>query len=153
MACQCNACVGTGKCPTCSGTGEVEGGELRAFRTTSRDRRCSPGPQLFGVWRYRTLAVVKAPVKPMTGGETLAKDGPMPTTPECADEKTRPCSTGDWRACSKCGRLVCEKHDYLVPVRPPENACGPADMICKECVATLWYRGGISQRPQVQYIY
>ena len=154
MACQCNTCVGTGKCPSCSGTGEVEAREFRSFRRTRLHRFDSPEPQIGGVWRYRTMAVAKAPAKPMTGGEALVKDDSVPTDPECAEEKTWPCSSECWRLCAKCQKLVCETHDYLVPVWPPESsACEPADMICKECIAALWDRGDISQGARVHYIY
>jgi hypothetical protein len=154
MAWQCNVCVGTGKCRTCRGKGEAEGSEPQSFRATRRDRLYSPAPQLCGVWRYRTLALAKSPVKPLTGGETLTKDDVVPTYPECAEEKTWPCSSECWRPCDKCHKLVCEKHDYRVPVWPPENGgCDPADMICKECLAALWYRGDISQGTRVQYLY
>ena len=153
MACQCEVCGGTGKCRRCGGRGEAEGSEPQNFRSTRRDRLYSPGPQICGVWRYRIVAVAKAPAKPMTDGETLAKDDSVPTNPECAEEKIWPCSTEDWRPCAKCQKLICETHDYLVPVWPPENsACDPADMICRECVAELWYRGDISQGARMRFI-
>ena len=154
MACQCNACVGTGKCPTCSGRGEVEASEPRSFRRTRLHRFEFPGPQICGVWRYRTMAVAKAPANPMTGGATLERDDSVPTNPECSEEKTWPCSAENWRSCSKCGKLVCDKHNYLIPVWPPENgALESADMVCKECIAALWDRGDISQGARTQYIY
>ena len=154
MACQCNNCSGTEKCSACSGTGEVEPREFRSFRRTRLHRFDSSEPQICGVWRYRTLAFAKVPAKPMPRGETLAKDDSVPANPECADEKTWPCSAEDWRRCDKCQKLVCERHDYLVPRWPPENAAfEPADMICKECIAALWDRGDISQGARAQYIY
>jgi len=153
MACQCNVCIGTGKCPTCSGTGEVESSERRSFRATRRHRFDTPNPQLRGVWRYRTVALAKAPAISMTGGETLAKEDSVPTNPDCAEERTWPCSDEDWRPCGKCGKLVCERHDYRVPVVPPGPiCCGSPDMICKECIALLWYRGDISQGARMQYL-
>jgi hypothetical protein len=59
MACQCNRCVGTGKCPTCSGTGQVESRVPRSFRGTRIHRFEFPGPQFYGIWRYQSLSVVK----------------------------------------------------------------------------------------------
>lgn len=154
MAFQCNGCVGTGKCPTCSGWGEVEASEPRSLRRIRLHRFDFPGPQLYGVWRYQDLSAVKTPAKLMTEGETVAKGESERTNPECADQKTWPCSAECWRPCDRCQRLICEKHDYLVPVWPPENgACEPADMICKECIAALWFRGDISQGARVQYLY
>lgn len=154
MACQCNRCVGTGKCATCSGTGEVETSQARSYRATRRDRFYSPAPQLCGVWRFRSLAAEKAPAKPMTGSETLAKDDSVATNPECAEETTWPCSADDWRPCAKCGKPVCERHDYRVPVFPPDPICCESpDMVCKECIAAMWCRGDISQGSQTKYLY
>jgi hypothetical protein len=51
-------------------------------------------------------------------------------------------------------KLVCKVHDYLVPVWPPMTNYGEyPDMMCKECIATLWSRGDISQGSRVQYLY
>jgi hypothetical protein len=153
MTGQCKICSGSGKCSMCSGRGELEASEPRTLRRT-RHRFDIPGPQIWVVWRYRTLAVAKAPVELTTGGETLAKDDSMPTDPECAGETTWPCSAECWRPCSKCDKLVCEKHDYLVPVWPNvDGAHAPADMVCKECIAALWERGDISQGSRMQYLY
>jgi hypothetical protein len=89
----------------------------------------------------------------MTEDETVPKGESTPTKPECTEETIWPCSAECWRSCDRCHKLVCETHDYLVPVWPLENsACEPADMICKECIAAMWDRGDISQGSQVQYI-
>lgn len=153
MACKCNVCVGTGKCRTCKGTGEVESNERQNFRAARRDRLYFPGPRVCGIWRYWTLAVAKVPIKPRTGGGKLAKDDSVPTNPDCAEEKIWPCSAEDWRPCAKCGKLVCERHDYLVPVWPPEDgACEPADLVCRDCIELLWYRGDISQGIRMRYL-
>jgi RecJ-like exonuclease len=154
MASQCNRCVGTGKCPTCSGRGEVEASEPRSFRRTRRHRFDTPDPQPCGVWRYQASLPTARKSGPMTEGETVAKGESAPANPECADEEIWQCSAECWRPCDRCHKLVCEKHDYLVPVWPPENdACDPADMVCKDCVAALWCRGDISQGARVQYLY
>ena len=42
-----------------------------------------PAHGFVGVWRYRTLAVAKAPAEHMTSGGTLAKADSVPTDPEC----------------------------------------------------------------------
>jgi len=149
MACQCGACGGTGKCATCVGTGRIERAALVNARRTRRHRFDTPNSQLRGVWRYGNLSVAKA----LTGGETLAMDDSAPTDPNCAEDKIWPCSAEDWRSCAQCQKLVCEKHDYLVPVWPPEDAASePADMICRECIAAMWGRGDISQEARVQYL-
>jgi hypothetical protein len=154
MASQCNRCVGTGKCPACSGTCEAAAREVLTFRGPRLHRFDTPDPQPCGVWRYQALQPAKRKARPMTEGETVAKCESELSNSECAEEKTWPCSAESWRPCDKCHKLVCEKHDYLVPVWPPENgACAPADMICKDCIAALWYRGEISQGTRVQYIY
>ena len=152
LASQCNRCVGTGKCPTCSGRGEVEESEPRSFRRTRLHRFDTPDPPPCGVWRYRAVSAVMTSAKPMTEGETVAKPDTAPA-PECAVDKIWPCSPECWRSCDRCHKLICEKHDYLVPVWPPENgACDRADMICRECVVALWASGDISQSAQVQYL-
>ena len=90
----------------------------------------------------------------MAGGETFAKNDAVPTYPDCAEEKTWPCSADDWRPCAKCHKLVCEKHDYRVPVRPPSPiCCDSPDMTCRKCIERLWYRGDISQGSQTNYLY
>jgi hypothetical protein len=150
MTCQCSACGGTGKCATCIGSGRIERTEIVIARRTRRHRFDTPDPQLRGVWRYGNLSVAKA----MTGGETLAKDDSLPTNPDCAEETIWPCAPEDWRLCTKCGNLVCEKHDYRVPVLPPSPFCSDSpDMICKECIAAMWSRGDIAQGPRIQYLY
>ena len=154
MAGQCNNCSGTGKCPTCSGRGEVEASEPRSFRGTRLHRFEFPGPQFYGIWRYESLSVVKWLAKPMTESEMVAKGESESTSPECAEDKICPCSVEYWRPCAMCHKPVCERHDYLVPVWPPESgAWDPADMLCKDCVAALWFRGDISQGSRVQYVY
>ena len=91
--------------------------------------------------------------KPMTEGGTAAKPDPAPASPECAEDKIWQCSSECWRPCDRCHKPVCEKHDYLVPVWPPENGgYDPAYMVCRECLAALWARGDISQGVLVQYI-
>jgi hypothetical protein len=153
MACQCNRCVGTGKCPTCSGTGEVEASEPRSFRRPRLHRFEYPGPQFYGIWRYQARSAVMTSAKPMTEGGTAAKPDPAPASPECAEDKIWQCSSECWRPCDRCHKPVCEKHDYLVPVWPPENGgYDPAYMVCRECLAALWARGDISQGVLVQYI-
>ena len=153
MASQCDRCVGTGKCPTCSGRGEVEASEPRSLRRPRLNRFEFPGPQFYGIWRYQAVPPVVTSAKPLTEGVTVAKPVPAPANPECAGDRVWPCSAECWRPCAQCGKLICERHDYLVPVWPPENgACDRADMICRECVVALWARGDISQSAQVQYL-
>ena len=153
MACKCNVCVGTGRCAACSGSGDAAGSEPQSFRATRRDRLYSPAPQLSGVWRYRALLSTQRKPGLMTSGEKMAKPEPAPASPECAGDKIWPCSAGCWRPCDRCHKLICEKHDHLVPVWPSGNGgCDPADMVCRECIAALWYRGDISQSAQVQYL-
>ena len=90
----------------------------------------------------------------MAGGETFAKDDAVPTYPDYAKKRIWPCSAEYWRHCAKCGKFVCEKHDYLVPVLPPSPfCCDSPDTICRECIALLWYRGDISQGSRTQYLY
>jgi len=152
MASQCNRCVGSGKCPTCSGRGEVEASETRSCRRPKLHRFEYPGPQFYGIWRYQAVSAAMTSGRSMTEGGTVAKPDPAPT-PECADVEIRPCSAECWRPCAKCGKLVCEKHDYLVPVWPPENGGGePADVVCRQCVVALWATGDISQGARVQYL-
>ena len=154
MACQCNRCVGTGKCPACSGKGEVEESEPRSFRRPRLHRFEYPGPQFYGIWRYQAVSAVLTSAKPKTEGETLAKPDPAPANPECAGDRIWPCSAECWRPCDRCHKLVCETHDYLVPVWPPEDsAFEPADMLCKECIAALWARGDISQGIRMEYLH
>jgi hypothetical protein len=154
MACQCNVCVGTGRCKRCGGTGEVEGSESRSYRRTRWDRFNSPNPLRCGVWRYQTASAVKSLTKPMTEGERVAKGESVPAIPECAEEKIWPCTAESWRPCDKCCKLVCEKHSYLIPVWPCEDAASePADMVCRECVEELWARGDISAGDRTQYLF
>ena len=95
------------------------------------------------------MAAVKTPAKPMTEGETVANGESEPANPECAEKRIWPCSAECWHPCNRCHKLVCERHDYLVPVLQPDySACGRADTICKECIAELWYRGDLSQTSQ-----
>jgi hypothetical protein len=83
----------------------------------------------------------------------VTKPDPAPAIPECTQDTIWPCSAEFWRRCDRCNKLVCEKHDYLIPVWPPEDgAREPANMICMECIAELWYRGDISQGSRMQYI-
>jgi hypothetical protein len=153
MACQCNRCVGTGKCPTCSGRGEVEASEPRGYRRTRLNRFEFPGPQFYGIWRYQAVPPVVTSAKSLTEGVTVAKPDPASANPECAGNEILPCSAECWRPCAQCGKLVCEQHSFSVPVWPSENGVGdPADMLCWECIAALWYRGDISQSAQVQYL-
>jgi hypothetical protein len=153
MACQCNNCSGTGKCSTCSGTGELETSEQRSFRRTRLNRFEYPGPQLYGVWRYQTLAAVKKPAKPIMESEAVANSDAVPIIPKYAEELW-PCSKEHWRGCDKCEKLVCVMHDYLVPVWPPETSAYEAsDMICKQCIVEMWSRGDISQGSRTQYIH
>lgn len=153
MACQCNRCVGTGKCSACSGTGEAAAREVLTSRRPKLHRFEFPGPQFYGIWRYQAVPPVVTSAKPLTEGVTVAKPVPAPANPECAGDRVWPCSAECWRPCAQCGKLICERHDYLVPVWPPENgACDRADMICRECVVALWARGDISQSAQVQYL-
>ncbi len=141
-------------CSKCKGTGEVEESEPRSFRRTRLHRFDTPDPPPCGVWRYRAVSAVMTSAKPMTEGETVAKPAPAPAYPECAGDRIRQCSAECWRPCAKCGKSVCEKHDYLVPVWPPENGrCDPADMVCRQCIAELWDRGNISQGLRGQYIF
>ena len=154
MACQCNVCVGTGRCRACRGTGEIEASEPRSFRRTRLNRFEFPGPQFYGIWRYRAVSAVMTSAKPTTEGETMAKPDPALANPECAGETIRPCSAECWRPCDRCHKLLCEKHSFWVPVWPPENgACDPADMVCRQCIAELWGRGNISQDARGQYLY
>jgi hypothetical protein len=153
MASQCDRCVGSGKCRTCRGTGEVEASEPRSLRRTRLNRFEFPGPQFYGIWRYQAVSAVMTSGKPMTEGKTVAKGESAPAKPECADEKILPCSAEYWCPCAQCGKLVCGQHSFSVPVWPPENGgCDPADMICQKCLAALWARGNISQSVQVQYL-
>ena len=141
------------KCSKCKGTGEVEESEPRSFRRPRFHRFDTPDPPPCGVWRYQTPSPAKRKARPMAEGEAVAKADPTPANPECANEKTWPCSAECWRPCDRCHKLICEKHDYLVPVWPPENgACDRADMICRKCLAALWARGDISQGAWVQYL-
>jgi len=152
MACQCNVCVGSGRCRACRGTGELEENEPRSLRRPKLHRFEFPDPQPYGFWRYQTLPPAKRKPQPVTNGETVAKPAPAPT-PECANEVIGLCSPECWRPCDRCHKLICEKHDHLVPVWPSGNGgCDPADMVCRECIAALWYRGDISQSAQVQYL-
>ena len=154
MACQCNVCVGTGRCRACRGTGEVEASEPRSLRRPKLHRFEFPGPQFYGIWRYQAGPTVMRSAKPTTEAETVTKPDPAPANPECAADEIWPCSPECWRPCAKCGKLVCEKHDYLVPVWLPENGrCDPADMVCRQCIAELWDRGNISQDLRGQYIF
>lgn len=153
MACQCGACGGTGICTTCVGSGRAERTELVSARRTRRHRFDTHGPQFYGIWRYQALSAMKTQEKPMTEGETVAKNESASANPECAEESIWPCSAEFWHPCDRCHKLVCEKHDYLIPVWPPEDgAWEPANMICMECIAELWYRGDISQGFRMQYI-
>ena len=153
MACKCNVCVGTGQCSACNGRGEIEASEPRSFRRTRLHRFDSPDPQPCGVWRFQTLQPAKRKARPMTDGEKIAGPDSEHANPECAGDKIWPCSSECWRPCDRCHKLVCEKHDYLVPVWAAENSsCEPADMICRECIAAMWDRGDISQGSRVQYI-
>ena len=154
MACQCGSCVGSGRCRTCRGTGEVEASEARSFRRPRLHRFDTPDPQPCGVWRYQgSLSTKRKPV-PMTDGDKITEPNPAPAKPECAEEEIWPCAAECWQPCDRCHKLICEKHDYLIPVWPPENgACEPAHMVCRQCIAELWYRGDISQGARVQYIY
>ena len=152
MACQCNVCVGSGRCRACRGTGELEESEPRSFRRIRRHRFDSSDPQPYGVWRYQTLPPAKRKPQHVTNGETVAKPAPAPT-PECANEVIGLCSPECWRPCDRCHKLVCEIHDYRIAVWPPENGGGdPADMVCKDCLAGLWNRDDISQDARVQYL-
>jgi hypothetical protein len=36
--------------------------------------------------------------------------------PDCAAETIWPCCSENWQPCSECRRLICEIHDYLLPV-------------------------------------
>jgi hypothetical protein len=154
LACQCNRCAGTGKCPTCSGTGEVERSELRNFRATRQDRLYSPAPQLRGVWRYQTPLAAKTEARDRADGDNMTVADGQRANPKCADETIWPCSAENWRPCDGCQKLTCERHDYLVPVLPPSPiCCDLPDMICKECLAALWYRGDIFQTSRTQYSY
>jgi hypothetical protein len=154
MACQCGTCGGTGKCATCVGSGRAERAEFENARRIRRHRFDRPDPQPCGVWRYQAVLAVKTSAKPMTEGDMVANGESEPTNPECADEKTWPCSAECWRPCAKCHKPVCERHDYLVPVWPPENgAFEPADMICKECITAMWATGDISQGSRVNYLH
>jgi hypothetical protein len=154
MASQCSRCVGTGKCRMCSGTGELEESEPRSFRRTRLHRFDTPDPPPCGVWRYQTPSPAKRKARPMADGEQMAKTDPAPAVPECAGDKIWPCAAECWRPCAQCSKLVCEKHDHLVPVWPPENrAFEPADMLCRQCIAELWCRDDISQSARVQYIF
>jgi hypothetical protein len=140
-------------CSKCKGTGEVEESEPRSFRRTRLHRFDTPDPPPCGVWRYQAVSAVMTSAKPMTEGETVAKPDPTPANLECAGDEIWPCLSECWRPCAKCGKLVCEKHDHLVPVWPSGNgACEPADMVCRQCIAELWGRGDISQIARVQYI-
>ena len=150
MACQCNTCVGTGKCQTCSGTGQVEKAEVGNAGRAGRDRFYFSRLPRRGSWRYQALAAMETPAKPLMGGEAAAKGDALRINPACT-EANQSCSSECWRPCDKCQKLVCERHDYLVPVwRPAGGACEPADMVCKECIAALWCRGDISQSTGVQ---
>jgi hypothetical protein len=152
MACQCNVCVGTGRCRACRGTGELEESDPRSFRRIRRHRFDSSDPQPYGVWRYQASLPVRRKPQPVPNAETVAKPDPAPT-PECANEVIGPCAAECWRPCAQCGKLVCEGHDYLVPVWPPENGgCDRADMLCRECITALWATGYISQDARVQYL-
>ena len=154
MASQCDRCVGTGKCPTCAGRGEVEANEPRSLRRPRLNRFELPGPQFYGIWRYQAGLAVMTSAKPMTKVEPVARPDPAPANPECAGDKIWPCSAECWRPCAKCHKPVCERHDYLVPVWPPENgAFEPADMICKECITAMWATGDISQGSRVNYLH
>jgi len=154
MACQCGACGGTGKCATCVGSGRAERTELVNARRTRRHRFDTPDPPPCGIWRYQGLPPAKRKARPVTDGEKIAGPDLEHANPECAAEKIWPCAADCWRPCAQCGKLVCEKHDYLVPVWPPENdRCDPADMVCKDCLAGLWYRDDISQSTRVQYLF
>ena len=140
-------------CSKCKGTGEVEESEPRSFRRTRLHRFDTPDPQPSGVWQYQTLQPEKRKMRPMADGEQMAKPDPAPAT-ECAVDKIWPCSPQCWRPCDRCHKLICEKHDYLVPVWPPENGgCDRADMLCRECITALWATGDISQGARVQYIF
>ena len=154
MESQCNRCVGSGKCPTCSGRGEVEASEPRSFRRTRLHRFDPPDPPPSGVWRYQARSAARTRIEAMTDGAKMAKPDPAPANPVCAGDEIWPCLPDCWRPCAQCGKLVCEKHDYLVPVWPPENGgCDPANMICRECIAALWATGDISQGARVEYLY
>lgn len=154
MACQCGACGGTGKCATCVGSGRAERTELVNARRTRRHRFDTHGPQPCGVWRFQALQLAKREARPMTNGEKMAKPDPAPAIPECAQDTIWRCSAEFWRPCARCRRLICEMHDYRIPVWPCEDAASePANMLCRECVAELWYRGDISQGAQVRYLY
>ena len=138
-------------CSKCKGTGEVEESEPRSFRRPRFHRFDTPDPPPCGIWRYQAVSAVKASGRSMTEGGTAAKPDPAPA-PECAVDKIWPCSPECWRSCDRCHKLICEKHDHLVPVWPSGNGvCEPADMVCKECLAGLWSREDISQG-RVQYI-
>ena len=154
MACQCGACGGTGKCATCVGSGRVERTVLVNARRTRRHRFDTPDPQPCGVWRFQTLQSPKRREGPMTDGEKTAGQNLEPAIPECAADKVWKCSEECWQRCDRCHKLVCEMHNYLVPIFPCEEAASnPADMVCKECVEALWYRGDISAGDQMRYIF
>jgi len=113
----------------------------------------TPDPQPCGVWRYQAVSAVKTQARDKVDGDNMTKADGEPTNPECGQDKIWQCSAEDWRPCDRCNKLVCEKHDYLIPVWPPEDgAREPANMICMECIAELWYRGDISQGSRMQYI-
>jgi hypothetical protein len=153
MACQCGACGGTGKCATCVGSGLAQRTELLNPRRIRRNRFDSPDPQPCGVWRFRALLPTERNPGPVTNSEKMAKPDPAPANPVCAVDKIRPCSAECWQPCAQCGKLVCEGHDYLVPVWPPANGgCDRADMLCRECITALWATGDISQDARVQYL-